>query len=75
MSDITEINVDTGQVTTRNYTQKEKTANKAIFDDSKKIVDEMMSQLQTQIDLRNSAIDKLKALGLTEDEIKTIVGA
>ena len=74
MSDITEINVDTGEITTRPYTEEEINVNKVLFDDAKNIIDSIVTGAQPQNGIRTSALEKLKALGLTEDEARAIVG-
>ena len=66
MSDVTEINVQTGQVTTRAYTQEELEARaNAVAPESVVIVEEHTA-------VKESALSKLQALGLTEEEAKAL---
>jgi hypothetical protein len=78
MTDITIIDVTTGEVTEREYTQLEKNLRAELENNPTQEIIDMKSQEQSlnqeSIVLRQSALDKLKALGLTEDEAKAIVG-
>ncbi len=78
MTDITIIDVTTGEVTEREYTQLEKDLRAELENNPTQEIIDMKSQEQSlnqeAIALRQSALDKLKALGLTEDEAKAIVG-
>jgi sugar-specific transcriptional regulator TrmB len=78
MTDITIIDVTTGQVTEREYTQLEKDLRAELENNPTQEIIDIKSQEQSlnqeAIVLRQSALDKLKALGLTEDEAKAIVG-
>jgi sugar-specific transcriptional regulator TrmB len=78
MTDITIIDVTTGQVTEREYTQLEKNLRAELENNPTQEIIDIKSQEQSlnqeSIVLRQSALDKLKALGLTEDEAKAIVG-
>ena len=79
MIDITEINVSTGEVIEREYTKKEKDERVALQSNPPQEIIDMRSQdqyLENQefIALKQSAIDKLKALGLTEEEAKALAG-
>ena len=78
MTDITIIDVTTGEVTEREYTQLEKNLRAELENNPTQEIIDMKSQEQSlnqeSIVLRQSALDKLKALGLTEDEAKEIVG-
>lgn len=70
MSDVTEINVQTGEVTTRAYTQEELSARaNAVIPESVLTVD---NSLENYAELKQSALSKLQALGLTEAEALTI---
>lgn len=70
MSDVTEINVQTGEVTTRAYTQEELNARaNAVIPESVLTVD---NSLENYAELKQSALSKLQALGLTEAEALTI---
>jgi phenylalanine-4-hydroxylase len=62
MEKITEINCETGEVVVRDATSKEKT----LWRESQ--------EAETQIiAIRQSALDKLQALGLTTEEITAII--
>lgn len=70
MSDIIEVNINTGEVTEREYTEEE--INYKAYLESQIVVPEYS---EPEIDQnKQSALDKLQALGLTEDEAKAIVG-
>jgi sugar-specific transcriptional regulator TrmB len=70
VSDVTEINVQTGQVTTRAYTPEELAdrAN-AVAPESVIIIEE---SIENYAEVKQSALSKLQALGLTEEEAKAI---
>lgn len=79
MTDITIINVATGQVTEREYNQLEKDLRAELENNPTQEVINIKSQEQylednEAIALKQSAIDKLKALGLTEEEAKALAG-
>jgi hypothetical protein len=79
MIDITEINISTGEVIERKYTKKEKDERAALQSNPPQEIIDMRSQdqsLENQefIALKQSVIDKLKALGLTEEEAKALAG-
>ena len=70
MSDVTEINVQTGQVTTRAYTQEELEARaNAVVPESVAVVEESLEEYNA---VKESALSKLQALGLTEEEAKAL---
>lgn len=70
MSDVTEINVQTGQVTTRAYTQEElETRANAVAPESVVTVED---SLENYAEVKQSALSKLQALGLTEEEAKAL---
>lgn len=70
MSDVTEINVQTGEVTTRAYTQEELDARaNAVIPESVLTVEESLEEYK---EVKQSALSKLQALGLTEEEAKAI---
>ncbi len=70
MSDVIEININTGAVTEREYTEEE--INYKAYLESQVVVPEYS---EPEIDAnKQSALDKLQSLGLTEDEAKAIVG-
>lgn len=70
MSDIIEVNVNTGQVTEREYTQAE-IDYKAYLESQVTIPEPIVDPSE---ELRESALAKLTALGLTEAEARAIVG-
>lgn len=70
MSDVIEINVNTGQVTEREYTEQE--INYKVYLENQLVVPETTTQ-EINPDIQ-SALNKLKALGLTEDEARAIAG-
>lgn len=70
MSDVTEVNVKTGEVITRAYTQEELDArNNAVVPEAVITVNE---SVENYTQLRQSALSKLQALGLTEEEAKAL---
>jgi methyl-accepting chemotaxis protein len=70
VSDVTEINVQTGQVTTRAYTPEELAARaNAVVPESVTIIEE---SLENYAEVKQSALSKLQALGLTPEEIASI---
>lgn len=68
MSDVTEINVETGEVVIRPYTEEEIQRRTSLQKPEDPVVN--------QVDLpnRQSALLKLQALGLTEEEAKALAG-
>jgi hypothetical protein len=74
MADVVEVYALTGEVIERKFTKEEK-AQRKIDAEEFAIVQKMAeeAELKKQQDLQ-SAFDKLSALGLTEDEVKAIVG-
>ena len=75
MSDVTEYNHETGETTFREYTKEELKIRKKDSESEKPfLAQDEQSIAENIINLRNSAINKLKTLGLTEDEAKAIVG-
>ena len=79
MTNITEINISTGEVIEREYTQEELDKRAELESNPPQKVIDMRSQdqfleNQESVALRESAIIKLQSLGLTEDEAKAIVG-
>lgn len=70
MSDIIEINVNTGQVTEREYTQAE-IDYKAYLESQVNLPEPIVDPNE---ELKESALSKLTALGLTEAEARAIVG-
>ncbi len=70
MSDVTEINVKTGQVTTRTYTKEELDARaNAVVPESVITIEESFEEYK---EVKQSALSKLQALGLTPEEIASL---
>jgi len=79
MTDITIIDIATGQVVEREYTEEEKELRRELESSPPQEVvavrlQEESLQNSEYIALKQSAIDKLKALGLTEEEARAIAG-
>jgi hypothetical protein len=70
MSDVVEINVNTGQVTEREYTEQE-ISYKAYLETQLVIPEPAQIEVDANV---QSALNKLKALGLTEAEARAIAG-
>jgi hypothetical protein len=74
MSDTTELNVLTGEETSRDYTKKEKDAIKSLKVDGQSDIDVIIiSENQNKI-LKQEALQILQNLGLTEAQAKAIAG-
>jgi hypothetical protein len=70
VSDVTEINVQTGEVTTRAYTSEELAARaNAVVPESVTIIEE---SLENYAEVKQSALSKLQALGLTAEEAQAL---
>jgi hypothetical protein len=70
VSDVTEINVQTGEVTTRAYTPEELAARaNAVVPESVTIIEE---SLENYAEVKQSALSKLQALGLTAEEAQAL---
>jgi hypothetical protein len=79
MTDITIINVATGQVVEREYTEEEKDLRSELESSPpQEIINARLQEESLQnseyVALKQSAINKLKALGLTEEEARAIAG-
>lgn len=79
MIDITEINISTGEIIEREYTQEEIDERNQKQTEIPAEIAKLISLPQSSEDLeyialKQSAIDKLKALGLTEEEAKALAG-
>ena len=79
MIDITEINISTGEIIEREYTQEEIDERNQKQTEVPAEIAKLISLPQSSEDLeyialKQSAIDKLKALGLTEEEAKALAG-
>jgi hypothetical protein len=74
MSDITELDVVTGQEVSRKYTKSEKDALSSMkIDGQEKINDIVAKENQNKI-LKEEALEILQELGLTEAQAKAIAG-
>lgn len=74
MSDTTELNVLTGEETSRNYTKKEKDAIAYLKVDGQSDIDVIViAENQNKI-LKQEALQILQDLGLTEAQAKAIAG-
>lgn len=74
MSDITELNVITGEETTRKYTKKEKDFIASISIDGKEELNAMIVAEEQKRILKEESLQVLQNLGLTEDQAKAIAG-
>ena len=72
MSDVIEINVENGEVTTRKYTNAEIKRRNDMQRPEDPLFDQ--TELLNYISNKQSALEKLQSLGLTEEEAKTVVG-
>jgi hypothetical protein len=74
MSDTTELNVITGQETTRNYTNEEKDALLTLRIDNKDQIDAIVAEEAQKNVLKQEALEALKSLGLSEDQARAVAG-
>jgi hypothetical protein len=79
MIDVTEINITTGEVIQREYTLEEKASRnqrqlEPSAEDIKKLAELQSEDNSEYSELKQSAINKLIALGLTEQEALALVG-
>ena len=79
MIDITEINITTGEVIEREYTPEEKASrdqrqSEISPEAAAKIAESQVTENTEIAELKQSAINKLVALGLTEQEALALVG-
>ena len=72
MSDVTEINAETGEVTVRAYTSEEIQRRNNLEKPEDPLFDQ--TELSNYLLNKQSALIKLQSLGLTADEAKAIVG-
>ena len=70
MSDVNEFNAETGEVVARSYTKNEQ--KQRVKDSSTDTAKEIVPNLENETLV--SAINKLKTIGLTEEEAKAIAG-
>lgn len=72
MSDVTEVNVKTGEVIIRAYTDEELEAhNNAV---APEVIVDISNDIENYTELKQSALSKLQNLGLTEEEAKALAG-
>lgn len=71
---IYEVNATTGIETTREATIEEKAEIEATQNDAQAKKAEFVAEIEAQKSLKDSAINKLIDLGLTEDEAKAFLG-
>jgi hypothetical protein len=79
MIDITEINITTGEVIQRSYTPEEKASRDQRQSEPSSEAVEKLAESQSAdnteyVELKQSAINKLVSLGLTEQEALALVG-
>ena len=74
MSDITELDVMTGQEVSRNYTKEERDSLSSIKIDGQEEIDAIVAKENQNIILKQEALDVLQELGLTEAQAKAIAG-
>lgn len=79
MIDVTEINITTGEVIQREYTPEEKASrdqrqSEPSAEAVAKLAEAQSSENLEYAELKQSAINKLIALGLTEQEALALVG-
>jgi hypothetical protein len=74
MSDITELDVSTGQEVSRKYTKAEKDAIASIVVDGKEEIEAMLVEIEEKKALIENAILALQELGLTEAQARAISG-
>ena len=72
MSDVTEINAETGEVAVRAYTAEEIQHRNSLEKPEEAVLQE--EQAAAYLSVKQSAIAKLTSLGLTEDEARAIAG-
>jgi hypothetical protein len=72
MSDVTEIDAETGEVVVRAYTAEEIEHRNSLEKPEEAVLQE--EQAASYLSVKQSAIAKLTSLGLTEDEAKAIAG-
>ena len=73
MSDIVEINVNTGEIIERDYSPEEISKIQQIEEHIRQYVESNFIPA-AENNVKISAIEKLKSLGLTEEEAKEIAG-
>jgi hypothetical protein len=79
MIDVTEINIITGEVIQREYTPEEKASrdqrqSEPSAEAAAKIAEAQVTENTEAVELKQSAINKLVSLGLTEQEALALVG-
>lgn len=79
MIDVTEINIITGEVIEREYTPEEKASrdqrqSEPSAEAAAKIAEAQVAENTEVVELKQSALNKLVSLGLTEQEALALVG-
>lgn len=79
MIDVTEINIITGEVIQREYTPEEKASrdqrqSEPSAEAAAKIAEAQVTENTEVVELKQSALNKLVSLGLTEQEALALVG-
>jgi len=79
MIDVTEINIITGEVIEREYTPEEKASrdqrqSEPSPEAAAKIAEAQVTENTEVVELKQSALNKLVSLGLTEQEALALVG-
>lgn len=75
MADVTEIDCLTGEVVERDFTEEElaqRAADLAAFEEAEEA---RVAQEEAKTAAKASAVEKLAVLGLTEEEVKALLGA
>lgn len=73
MSDVMEINVETGEVTYRDFTKKELAQREKDRIQAEKTALELKKKHEEEVIKRNAIVQKFLAIGLTEEEAEKIV--
>ena len=74
MSDITELDVVTGQEVSRKYTKSEKDALSSMKIDGQEEINDIVAKENQNKILKEEALEILQELGLTEAQAKAIAG-
>lgn len=75
MADVVEINASTGEVIERNFTEQELAQRAIDLAEFEALQLAKIAEEEAKAATRQSALDKLMALGLTEEEALAIAGA
>ena len=74
MSDITQLDVTTGEESSRNYTKKERDSIAALTIDGQDQINAIVAEEEQKKILKQEALSILQGLGLSEDQAKAIAG-